>query len=188
MDTSTSSMPTGKARNDFVLVGKIVKLVGLKGMVRVITFSDNPDRFSPGATLSIRGKDREIDEISVLEAKPIPGKEALNILFENYETLERASELVGKELFVPRTDRKAHPDSFFPDEFPGMEVVSSDGKPEGTVISLVIDIPSPYLLIRTERNGELMVPFRKVYIAAVDMAERKVRLSMPIRVHIPEDS
>ena len=175
---------SGKDAAEWAVVGTIVKVVGLKGLVRVLHNTDYPERFSPGAEFLAENRAGERRNLTIAEARPFSPDRPIEVRFEGIDQVETARELVGLRLMIPLSERVPPPaDSFYPDELKGMKVLSPTGEAEGAVVQLVTEVPSPYLLVATDRFGEVMIPFRQVFISGVDRAERAIRLREPIDHH-----
>jgi 16S rRNA processing protein RimM len=171
--------------DSWVFVGRITRTVGLKGAVRVTIHSDFPERFAPGATLLVEceGHYRRVTVVSVRHQE----HHALCTLeLKAVDDRHQADYLRGKALFVPKSERLTPPrDCFYPDEMVGMKVLAADGTEEGSVRELVIDTPSPYLVIDSARCGQVLIPFRKEFLA-VDRGRTQVRLVVPLEMHVPQ--
>lgn len=173
-----------KERDGWVVVGTIVKVVGVKGMVRVLHNTDYPERFTSGAEFLSENRAGERRPLVITEARPFCPHRPIEVRFEGYEDADTAKELVGLTLMIPLSERVAPPaDSYYPDELKGMRVISPSGVDEGGVVQLVTEVPSPYLLVTSQRLGEVMIPFRQVFIAGVDRHTRTIRLREPIEHH-----
>ena len=174
----------GKDAGEWAVVGTIVKVVGLKGLVRVLHNTDHPERFVPGAEFQAENRAGERRSLTIAEARPFSPDRPIEVRFEGIDQVETARELVGLRLMIPLSERVPPPDgSFYPDELVGMEVLSPTGTPEGSVVQLVTEVPSPYLVVATERFGAVMIPFRQVFISGVDRVARAIRLREPIDLH-----
>lgn len=173
----------------WVLVGRVSRAIGLDGWIRVQVFSDNPDRFVPGAQFSIQQKGKaELAEVRIDQIRSCNSDTALDVVLEGYPDKASVSQLVCSELFIKAEERfTPGDDRFFPDELTGMDLMSSDGKAEGVVLSLELDVPSPYLQVNSAKYGEVSIPFRKTFLASIDRKKRQVRLAEPIEIHVLDE-
>jgi len=175
---------SGQNATEWAIVGTIVKVVGLKGLVRVLHNTDHPERFIEDAEFLAENRAGERRNLVIVEARPFSEHRPIEVRFDGCDSADPAKELVGLKLMIPLSQRvPPPPDSFYPDELKGMEVVSPSGVREGTVVQLVTEVSSPYLVIASERLGEVMIPFRQVFIAGVDCKARVIRLREPIEHH-----
>jgi 16S rRNA processing protein RimM len=171
---------------NWITVGRVVKVVGLKGWVKVLSNSDNPERFRKGATLFMESATGDFQEVSILDSRSRGTTDTLDLLFEGSTDSESAKLFIGKTLMIPFSLRRDPPkDSFYPDEVNGMTVLAADGTEIGCVERLEAQVPSPYLVIRGASFGEVMIPFRKIFVASIDRVRRVLVLAVPIENHLP---
>ncbi len=172
----------------WVVVARLGKVVGLQGLVRLHPWTDHPERFRRGARLFLRrpsqsGPPREVrlDEVRVSADGGM-----VTIRLAGIATPEEARELTGAELVIPVAERvPPPPGAYYPDELVGLTVLSPAGDPVGRVTDFDPDVPSPYLTIHSECLGEVLVPFRKVFIGEISREERTLRLCEPLEIHVP---
>ncbi|MBF0545836.1 MAG: 16S rRNA processing protein RimM [Candidatus Riflebacteria bacterium] len=175
-----------KEQQEFVVVGKIVKTVGLDGWVKVQSNSDFPERFEPGASFFRTDKNNELSSLCAEKVRPGKTDSSVEILFKGYEHVDLAKELIGELLKIPLSERYSLPrGTYYPDELKGLKVLSPEGAEEGEVLELEINVPSPYLTVKTQKNGEVLIPFKKVFIDKIDTKARRLFLKIPIETHIP---
>ena len=91
--------------DEWLPVGKVVAVQGLKGELRINPASEFPERFTePGARwLKARGKAPR--KIELKNGRQLPGKSVYVVRFEGIESREAAEALVGQTLMVPADDR-----------------------------------------------------------------------------------
>ena len=103
---SSSSTEIEDPANAQVLVGVVLGPHGIRGEVAVSVESDNPERFAPGATLTLtfprRARAGAAESLRV--ARTIPHKGGLRVSFEGVADRDAAERLRGGELSVPRSE------------------------------------------------------------------------------------
>lgn len=178
-----------KSDDSWISVGTVRKTVGLKGWLRVGLLTDFPDRFKPGSRVFVQKRFGEPEPVVVSEWRGHFTETAIDLKFEGADDCDAAAAYVNAELVIPRAEReKIRSNSeFYPDELPGMQVLSPEGEPAGKVVKLEADVPCPYILIQTDKSVEVMIPFKKIFIKSVDRAARTVRLLEPVSFHIPAE-
>ncbi|EKY3401862.1 16S rRNA processing protein RimM, partial [Campylobacter jejuni] len=111
------------SEKDFVQVAKLGKTVGLKGYVKLHNLSDFSSQFKKDATFFIK---------NIKEMLKIKHYNASNstVLFENYEDIEKAKELINLILFQSieksRQTCKLKKDEFFYFDILECEVFEED--------------------------------------------------------------
>lgn len=140
-----------------ILVGKIVAAQGLKGEVRVQTFTENPSDF---INLNIISDGLDGKKIKFVRA--LPGSDVIILRVDGIDNRDGAESLRGTELFVNRSDLPAlKDDEYYQADLIGMKFY------ENTVIAVQNFGAGDILELD---NGE-MVSFTFV---KVDMAKREI--------------
>jgi 16S rRNA processing protein RimM len=175
-------------QGDWAVVGRVLKTVGLKGWLRIGLETDNPERFLEGARLFVRLNSGSPESVVVAEVKEHFSGNKLEVRFEGIKSSEQAARFVSALMVIPKHERQALAEgSFYSDELDGMEVIDPDGKTSGKVKKLESEVPSPYLIVISDKKNEVLVPFRKVFIKNIDRESAKIELTEPLSVHILED-
>ena len=116
-------------KNDLVLVAKLGRTIGIKGFVRLHNLSDFPEQFKRGASFfDENGREFIIKECS-----------GDSVLFEGFEGIEKAKNLVNLSLFQSieqsRESCKLGKDEFFYFDIIGLKVLEN-----GVLLGIVKDI------------------------------------------------
>jgi 16S rRNA processing protein RimM len=172
---------------DWIVIGQIRKTVGLKGWLRVSLMTDFPDRFEPGEELLLKKQFGEPESVIIREWRPHFAENAVDILVEGIENCEEASSFVNRLVVIHKDDREEldSDDEFYPDELSGMMVLSPDGVSCGEVIRMEAEAPCPYLVVKTNNSGEVMIPFRSNFISEINKKDKTLKLVEQITYHIP---
>lgn len=182
-----SAKTVASNEDNWIVIGQIRKTVGLQGWLRVGLMTDFPDRFEPGEELFLKSRIGEPESVVISDWRPHLTENTVDIKLEEADDVETAANFVNNLVVIPKEDREEldSDDEFYPDELAGMQVISPDGEPCGTVVSMDADAPCPYLLVSTVEAGEVMIPFRQNFISSVNKKNRTLKLVEPISFHIP---
>lgn len=116
-------------KNDLVLVAKLGRTIGIKGFVRLHNLSDFPEQFKRGASF--------FDENG--RVYTIKTRSNESVLFEGFESIESAKNLVNLSLFQSieqsRKSCKLGKDEFFYFDIIGLKVLDN-----GVLLGVVKDI------------------------------------------------
>lgn len=136
-------------------VATIAGAHGLKGMVKLILHTDDPElRFQPGVIL-----DTDSDDYPELEIRDVRHQGASwQVAFEEVADRTGAEALRGTELFIETDEWESDDDEYYLHELINLPVVGVDGIQLGTVEGFESGIAQDLLLVATE-HGTVRVPF-----------------------------
>lgn len=172
-------------------MGRLTKAHGLKGAIKLELFTDEPEkRFVPGAVFSLQvpsespwhGKSLELAELRWYNGHPVG-------FFVGVPDRTAAEALIKAILWIDLDESDAAPedDAWYDHQLVGLAVLR-DGEKVGTV-KLVEHLPAQDLLIVKTVTGEVMVPFVKAIVPAVDIAAGTVTVTPPAGLfeELPDD-
>ena len=170
---------------DFVCLGAIVGVHGIKGEVKVKSFTEH---------------DRDIDKYgaltdqngNVLHIKVVGhSKELLRVKIEGVDDRNLAQTFIGKQLFVKRS---VLPPLLHDDEFYQADLVGLDVRQEGAndVVGKVAGIynfgAGDILEIKLASDGRLeMIPFNHSYVPTIDIDDGYIIVNAVSMQFLPED-
>jgi len=176
--TPSGQTPSGQTQ---LRVGRLTKAHGLKGAIKVELYTDDPERrFAPGSVFQLQvptssawhGKALELIELkwynshAVAFFKDVPDRSAA-------ETLIKAILWVNQDL----SEMPAEDDAWYDHQLVGLAVLR-DGVRVGSV-SRVDHFPAQDLLLVATESGEVLVPFVKAFVPAVDVTAGTVTVTPP---------
>jgi 16S rRNA processing protein RimM len=172
-------------------VGRLTKAHGLKGAIKVELYTDDPGRrFVQGAVFTLQvpttspwhGKTLELIELKWFNSHAVA-------FFKDVPDRSAAEALVKAILWVDQDldESPDEDDAWFDHQLVGLSVIR-DGVKVG-VISLVDHLPAQDLLHVTTDAGEVLVPFVKAIVPAVDIAAGTLTVTPPAGLfeEIPDD-
>jgi 16S rRNA processing protein RimM len=172
-------------------VGRLTKAHGLKGALKLELYTDTPEqRFTPGAVFTLQvptgskwhGKTLELTELRWYNGHAVG-------FFKGVDDRSEAETLVKAILWVNQdpTELPEEEDAWYDHQLVGLAALR-DGVKVG-LVARVDHLPAQDLLaIRTD-NGEVLVPFVKAIVPAVDLAAGTVTLTPPTGLfeELPDD-
>jgi 16S rRNA processing protein RimM len=172
-------------------VGRLTKAHGLKGAIKIEMFTDDPDsRFTPGAVFTLQvptssawhGKTLELIELKWYNSHPVA-------FFKDVPDRSVAETLVKAILWVDQdlTEIPAEEDAWYDHQLLGLTVLR-DGARVGTVTQIDHFPAQDLLTVKTE-NGDVLVPFVKAIVSAVDVAAGTLTVTPPVGLFedLPDD-
>ncbi len=183
---STSSTPTPKVSAEKMpktqlRVGRLTKAHGLKGAIKLELFTDDPARrFVPGAVFTLQvptgspwhGKSLTLTELRWYNGHAVG-------FFEGVTDRSEAETLVKAILWIEQdsAEPSQEEDAWYDHQLVGL-AVQRDGETIGSV-ARIEHFPAQDLLIVKTPQGEVMVPFVKALVPAVDISAGIVTVTPP---------
>jgi 16S rRNA processing protein RimM len=193
---NAAAAPRGKASSPRpgttqLRVARLTKAHGLKGALKLELYTDDPARrFTPGATFDLQvptsspwhGKTLELAELRWYNGHPVG-------FFVGVGDRTAAEGLVKAILWVDQdeTEIPDEPDAWYDHQLVGLRALR-----EGTEVGRIARVdhmPAQDLLAITTGTGEVLVPFLKIFVPAVDIAAGTVTLTPPAGLfeELPDD-
>ncbi len=176
-------------------IGTIVAPQGLEGELRVLSVSDFPERFQKRGVRGIQGaQGGEIQEITLLRGRELPGKNVYVIKLEGVENREQAEALRGYKLWANKLEKpRLKADEYHVSELVNLEVYHHL---TGEKIGVVVDIfwaGNDILAVQLEANlaplkkkssssdseARALVPFVKEIVPLVDLKAARIEITPP---------
>lgn len=162
-----------------ILVGRVAGAFGVKGEMRVSTYTENPL-----AILNYRSLKREDGEPAITLVSGRSAKGGVIARAKEVETKEQADKLRGLKLFI---DRSALPppdeDEFYLTDLIGLEVATPDGAVLGRVKAVQDFGAGDVIEIDAGRGGAgFYLPFTRECVPDVDIAGGRLTAVRPAEV------
>jgi 16S rRNA processing protein RimM len=188
----------------WIVLARILRPQGRSGEVLANLFTDFPDRFlkQPRVWLAPQGFS---DSTAAATLEPTPplqiaevaahwlpvGKNAGRIVlrFAGIDSIEQAEQLAGFEVLVPLAERTPLADgAAYISDLIGCTVYDRD-RPLGTVAAVDfpttpdgtrrLDAAAPLLVLASPSGDELLIPFARAFLIALDPAAKSIRMALP---------
>ena len=172
-------------------VGRLTKPHGLKGAIKLELYTDAPERrFVPGAVFSLQvptgtpwhGKTLELIELKWYNSHPVG-------FFKDVNDRSAAESLIKAILWIDQDlDQESdEEDAWFDHQLVGLKVMR-DGVQVGT-ISQIDHFPAQDLLTVATGSGDVLVPFVKAIVTAVDIEAGTLTVTPPqgLFEELPDD-
>ncbi len=146
-------------------IGKIRTSHGVKGYLKVLSFSGETDHFFSLEEVVLRNRNR--DKVLGVEDVKVSGRTLL-VKFRGIDTPEDGKRYNGWEIWVDKAQASPlGPDEFYVSDMIGCRLLLGSDV-IGTVKG-VTDSNADDLLEVGTKNGSILIPFREEFIGAVDI-------------------
>jgi 16S rRNA processing protein RimM len=158
-----------------VLLGVITAAHGIKGEVKVKTFTESPDRLNAYGTLTTEdGRTLQIAGLRVVK-----GDDAV-VRFAGVGDRNAADTLKGQRLYVPRAALPPPEDGeFYHTDLIGLRAEDASGAILGTVNAVHNFGAGDVLELALAAGGTEFVPFTDPIVPVVDIAAGRIVVNLP---------
>ena len=145
-------------------MGRALRAHGRDGSLRIRPLSDNPNRFRPGATLTLAGRDR-----TIAFYQSLPDGLAL-LRFDGMDDAATARGLAGEWVFAPIDPSETlQPGEYYHYQLIGLSVVTDQGEALGDVHEILTTGSNDVYVVRAERGTEILLPAISQVIRNIDL-------------------
>lgn len=157
--------------DDWVCLGVVGRPHGIKGLVRVRPFTEDPEAIAAYGPLTDRKTGRRF---TLTVANVTKGMVIARI--EGVEDRDAADELKGTELWADRgvLPEIEEEEAFYHHDMIGLRAVGADGKAIGEVVGIENYGAGDLLELRTLEGRVVLVPFTRAMVPEVDIEGGRV--------------
>jgi 16S rRNA processing protein RimM len=164
-------------RTNLCAAGVVAKVFGVKGEVKIHSYSRSLDEFEVLASVLVGKSEDKAVEMEI--EKVSPRGNDIYIKFKEVDDRNASGTLVGHFLFVEETKRKRlKSGEFFVDDIIGMSVCDLGEKRLG-VVRDVVRYPAHDVYVVKTGGGEVMVPAVREIVRIVDIKNRTITIAPP---------
>lgn len=158
---------------EYLLVGQIVKTIGLKGEVKIYPSTHFRDsRFKSGNHLFLLDENgQKLQELTVkIHRKNGPCD---NLIFNEISSVDEATLYLHKNLFVTKEQSFLNKGEFFYSDLEKMDVYFDNGQKIGKVKK--VEEYNNYATLRVEtKDKDVLIPYVKAFIVSTSLEEMKI--------------
>ena len=158
-----------------ICVARIGAAHGVRGAVKLWTFTENPFAVKDYGPLSTKDGARHFEVTSAREAK-----DHLVATFKGVATRDEAERLNGIELYVPREKLPATEDGeYYHADLIGLAAVNAANEPIGRVLAIHNFGAGDIIEIAPAAGATMLLPFSNAVVPTVDIAGGRVVIELP---------
>jgi len=153
-------------------VGKIIGPHGIKGLLKVFSYSGNLESLHSARTITLKSPSGATRELGIKSAALHAGKLILGL--QGFDEINQVLPLVGNEICLLRS-QFPEPDEneYYWCDLIGLEVVTQDGTVLGSIADIIDNGSNDIYVVRNETR-EYLVPAIASVIGSVDLEGRKM--------------
>ncbi len=167
-----------------VCVARIGAAHGVRGAVKLWTFTEDPLAVKHYGPLTTKDGTRQFEVAHVREAK-----DHLVATFKDVSTREEAERLKGLELYVPRERLpETDDDEYYHADLIGLAAVTTADQPLGKVVAIHNFGAGDIIEIAPPQGATMMLPFTNAVVPTIDLAAGRVVVELPEEIEDEEPS
>ena len=158
---------------EYLLVGQIVKTIGLKGEVKIYPSTHFRDsRFKNGNHLFLLDENGEkLQELTIKVHRKNGSCD--NLIFNEISSIDEANLYLHKNLFVAKDQTFLKKDEFFYSDLEKMDVYFENGEKIGKVKK--VEEYNNYATLRVEgKDKDVLIPYVKAFVISTSLEEMKI--------------
>jgi 16S rRNA processing protein RimM len=191
----------------WIVLAHLLRPQGRKGEVLAELFTDFPDRFQDQRRVFLAAPGFEGEEAEARPAEvvafwlPVGKNEGRVVLqFAGIDTISDAESIAGQDVLIPREERLPLDDeSVYISELIGCSVYDGPlrvGVVEDVQFAMTadggrrLDDAAPLLVVTSSEREEILIPFAKAFLVAVDTEAKRIDMTLPaglVEVNRPAD-
>ena len=161
---------------DKILIGKIVTVVGLKGELKILNYSEQEDPYKRLKKVFIGGAEYHVERSRAKGNTVVLKAEEVN-------DRDGAEALRGKDVYMDAADLRELPKgTFYIRDLIGMEVHDisdiSGGARIGVLKDVLTDRPQDIYVVKLDQGGECMIPGVKTFLKGIDADARVINVEL----------
>ncbi len=163
-------------KEDCFYFGKVIKTHGIKGELSMRIDADSPDQYAhiPHLFLEIKKS-----LIPFFISKMAIQNDKAYVKLQDVDTIEKAAELCGLEMFLPlEWLPKLKGNQFYYHEVVGYKVIDEDFGLVGS-IGKVLEYPGQAIFQILNQDKEVLIPVRDELIVKVDRRSKTIHIAAP---------
>lgn len=155
-----------------VLMGKVVNVVGLKGELKIYSYTDRNERFGELDQIWLDDKVYAIENVRYQNKVVILKLEGIN-------DRNKAEEQRNKNVYIEESDLQPLPeDTYYVRDLIGISVLTEDGE-LGKIVDVIQNSSQDLYEVKTAEGKKVYIPAVKEFVTEVDMDARIVKVTLP---------
>lgn len=151
---------------ELIPVGKIIGTHGIKGQMKLHSYSGNADSLSAARSVTLKSADGTLRELTITSFKANSGRFILGL--QGFDDINLVQPLLGNEIYLKRGQLpRLEEDEYYWSDLIGLQVFTDEGTLLGTVADIFETGSSDIYVVR-DGEREYLIPAIADVIKTVD--------------------
>lgn len=162
---------------DRLLIGRVWRPHGVRGELKVIPETDDPERFGALERVFLGTSPEAAREYRVQSVRFQPSKRGVTVVLkiEGIATFEDAEAVRHQDVYAEEEDLPPlGEDEIFLHDLIGLDVVTDAGEPVGTVADVLVMPAHNVYVVSREGGDEAMIPAVPEFVLGIDLEAGKL--------------
>jgi len=165
-------------KDDLVMIGEVVKPHGIRGEVKVYSYSGRPENFENYKKIVLQAQTESRTDIYNVVKSREQGSLAI-LELEGVSSREAAETLQGSTVWLMKDDfQRLEPDEYYWHQLENLLVITESGRELGRVTRL-FSTPAHDIMVVTGKGHEYLIPVNADIICNIDDQGGKITISPP---------
>ncbi len=157
---------------ELISVGKIIGTHGIKGQLKLHSYSGNFESLRAARTAVLKTTDGMLRDVTIKSFNANSGKFIISL--QGFDDIDQVKPLVGNELCLKRCHLpELSDDEYYWSDLIGLQVITDSGLQLGTIVDIFETGSSDIYVVRGE-NREYLIPAVGDVVKQVDLDSGKI--------------
>ena len=162
-----------QSNTEWVTVGQVVALFGVRGELKVRLLTDIPNRFAELEAIYIG---QQHTRHVVKSVRPYKG-EMIILKLAGFDDANAAEALRNADLQIPLSElAKLPPDFYYQHDILGLQVFTLGGEPVGVIVDIIVTGSNDVYVVKTAHGSQQLIPAIKDVIKQIDLIRRTMHI------------
>ena len=163
-------------KEEFILIGEIVTAVGIKGEVKIYSYSNNESNYLKNTSLFIDNNKNiraiKIEDTRIHKGLPI-------IKFDGIDNRDDAELMVGNKLYIKSDNLGELPENtYYIKDLMGCVVYDNNNEIIGEITDVLQNSAQDLYKIKTKGGKEILIPVVKEFVKRIDIDEKSIYVDL----------
>jgi len=161
---------------NLIAIGYIVGTFGTSGYVKIKPLTSWPERFYSTKRVFF---EKEEDIYPLIIEKVELQNDRVVIKFKGIDEIKEALKLIGGYIKIPKSELKPlENNEYYIFQLKGLQVIDLENKTIGQVKTVLQNPANDLLVVVTQENEEILIPFLKIFIKEVNLESGIIKVQL----------